>query len=264
MPAPATGQTVFLLGSAASFMASLGTALGALPVLVLPPASRRVQDVLQSMAAGIMLAATALSLVVPGLAAATARTGSPLAGAAVLTAGVLLGSWAIWWTDQHTPHEHFLRGHEGPASRRLQQGWLFTFALTLHNVPEGMAVGVGYGGGDVANGHALALAIFLQNVPEGFLVALALAAAGFRRRRAVLVSCATGVVESVGGVVGAAAVAVSAAILPWAMGFAAGAMLYVISHEIIPETHHNGHEDAATFGLLVGFALMVLMNAAFQ
>jgi len=257
------GPSVFALGLVASLMASLGTAVGALPVLGLPRVSQRLQDVLQSFAAGIMLAAAALSLILPGLASATTQLGTPVAGALVICAGVLLGSGGIFLVHRHAPHEHFLRGPEGPATRRLRRTWLFVIAITLHNFPEGLAVGVGFGGGDAGNGAALAIAIFLQNIPEGFIVALGLVAAGYPRGYAVLVACATGFVETAGGLAGAAAVSLARVALPWAMGIAAGAMLFVISHEIVPETHRNGYEDEATFGLIGGFLLMVLMNAVF-
>lgn len=258
---PLSSGSVFALGLLASVAASFGTALGALPVLAIRQISPRAQDVLQSVAAGIMLAATAFSLVVPGIAAAEARLGAALPATLVVTAGMLLGSLAVHLVHRHAPHVHFGGAPEGPKSRRLGQIWLFVVAITLHNFPEGMAVGVGFGGG-VASGTALGTAIFLQNLPEGFLVALGLAGVGYGRRRAVLVSCATGLVETVGGLVGAAAVSVAAAALPWAMGIAAGAMLFVISHEIVPETHRNGYEVEATFGLVAGFALMLLMHAA--
>lgn len=257
-PLPST--TVFALGLAASVGASFGTALGALPVLAVRRISPRAQDVLQSVAAGIMLAATAFSLVLPGIAAAEVRFGAAVPATLVVTGGMLLGSLAVHLVHRHAPHVHLAGGPEGPPARHLGRIWLFVIAITLHNFPEGMAVGVGFGGG-VASGTTLGIAIFLQNLPEGFLVALGLAGVGYGRGRAVLVSCATGLVESAGGLVGAAAVSVAAAALPWAMGIAAGAMLFVISHEIVPETHRNGHEVEATFGLVAGFALMLLMHA---
>lgn len=256
------GLPVFLLGAVASLAASLGTGAGALPVLAFSRVSQRAQDVLQALAAGIMLAAVAFALVVPGLERAEARLGSPVEGSLLVGLSVLLGAWAVLFVHQHAPHEHFLIGAEGPAGSGLRRTWLFVIAITLHNFPEGMAVGVGFGGGDVTNGVKLAVAIFLQNLPEGFVVALGLLAAGYGRSFAVVVSCLTGLVETLGGLVGAAAVALAVAFLPWAMGFAAGAMLFVISHEIVPETHRNGYETEATFGVIGGFVLMVVLDAA--
>lgn len=253
---------VFALGFMASAAASAGTGVGALPVLLVPKVSQRAQDVLQSIAAGIMLAATVMSLVTPGVEAGSRQFGSELAGGLVVAAAVVMGAVAILLVHQFAPHEHFLAGRAGPSSSSLRRTWLFIIAITLHNFPEGMAVGVGFGGGDIANGLALTVAIFTQNLPEGFVVALGLLAAGYRRRFAVGVSLGTGFVETVGGIVGAAAVATAAASLSWAMGFAAGAMLFVISHEIIPETHRNGYEMESTFGLIAGFVTMVVLDAA--
>jgi len=259
-----TNLSVFVLGFGASAAASLGTGIGALPVLSFGRVSQRAQDVLQSIAAGIMLAATVLSLVIPGVAAGTNQFGVALAGASVVALAMLLGALAVLWVHRRVPHEHFLTGRAGPLGSQLRRTWLFVIAITLHNFPEGMAVGVGFGGGQLANGLALASAIFLQNLPEGFVVALGLLAAGYRRGFSVLVSFLTGLVETMGGLVGAAAVAAATAALPWSMGFAAGAMLFVISHEIVPETHRNGYETEATFGLIGGFVVMVLLDAALR
>jgi ZIP family zinc transporter len=256
---------LFLVGAVASFAASLGTSVGALPVFAITRVSALAQDVLMSVAAGIMLAATAFSLVEPGLAVATQQAGSPLGGAAIVGASLLFGALAILFIHHHAPHAHFIKPTDSPALdvHRLREVWLFVIAITLHNFPEGLSVGVGFGGGHVDNGLALTLAIFLQNLPEGFVVALALVAHGYARTRAVLIACATGLVESVGGLVGALAVSLASAVLPWGLGFAGGAMLFVISHEIIPETHRNGHEAHATLGLIAGFVAMLLLNAVF-
>jgi ZIP family zinc transporter len=252
---------VFVLGLGASIAASLGTGAGALPVLAFGRVSQRTQDVLQSIAAGVMLAATVLSLVLPGIEAGARQHDSRVTGALMVAAAVLVGALAILMVHRHAPHEHFLAGRDGPTATRLRRTWLFVIAITLHNFPEGMAVGVGFGGGDIRNGLALGSAIFVQNLPEGFLVALGLLVAGYRKRFSIFASFATGMVETIGGLVGAAAVATSVLVLPWAMGFAAGAMLFVISHEIIPETHRNGFETEATFGLIGGFVAMVVLNA---
>lgn len=256
------GLPVFVLGLLASVAASLGTGAGALPVLAFRRVSLRAQDVLQSVAAGIMLAATTFSLVAPGVEAGAARFGRPVLGALAVAASALAGAGTILFLHRRSPHEHFVTGPDGPASVRLRRTWLFVIAITLHNFPEGLSVGVGFGGGDVANGVELTLAILLQNLPEGFVVALGLLAAGYRPSTSVLVLFGTGFVETVGGLAGAAAVSLSASVLPWSLGFAAGAMLFVVSHEVVPETHRNGHELEATFGLLGGFLLMVVLGAA--
>ncbi|HQR66311.1 MAG TPA: ZIP family metal transporter [Thermoanaerobaculia bacterium] len=259
-----SGFPVFFLGLLASVAASLGTGAGALPVLAIRSVSPKAQDVLQSAAAGIMLAATAFSLVAPGVQAGARLLGHPVSGALAVAASAFLGATAVLVLHRRAPHEHFVSGLDGPASNRLRRTWLFVIAITLHNFPEGLSVGVGFGGGDVANGLELTLAILLQNIPEGFVVALGLLAAGFSPGFSVLVSCATGFVETLGGLVGATAVSLSSSALPWALGVSAGAMLFVISHEIVPETHRNGFEVEATFGLLGGFFLMVALGAALR
>ncbi len=253
---------VFVVGAGASLAASAGTGIGALPVLSIRRVSQRAQDVLQSIAAGIMLAATMSSLVLPGVEAGSKLYGSQLVGALVVSAAALLGALGVLGVHRHAPHEHFLIGREGPLSSRIRRTWLFVIAITLHNFPEGMAVGVGFGGSDLGNGIALTTAIFVQNLPEGFIVALGLVSAGYRPGFAVATSLATGFVETVGGMVGAAAVSTAVAVLPWAMGIAAGAMLFVVSHEMIPETHRNGNETEATFGLIGGFVTMLILDAA--
>jgi ZIP family zinc transporter len=135
-------------------------------------------------------------------------------------------------------------------------------AITLHNLPEGLAVGVGFGTHGVASGSALALGIGVQNIPEGLVVALALVAAGYSRVFAASIAFASGLVEPVGGLLGAALLSVSQFMLPWGLAFAAGAMLFVVSHEIIPESHRKGHEREATIGLLAGFVVMMMLDTA--
>ena len=161
------------------------------------------------------------------------------------------------------PHEHFVLGKEGPETDRIARIWLFVMAITLHNFPEGMAVGVGFAGGEVSNGVTLAVGIGLQNVPEGFAVALSLISIGYSRSHAFWVATLTGLVEPVGGAMGAAAVSLAEPLMPIILGMAAGAMLFVISDEIIPETHRRGYENVATFSLLGGFVVMMFLDTAF-
>jgi len=254
-------QTV-LYGVAASAAAGLATGIGALPGLVFRNLSRRVLDALLGFAAGVMLAATAFSLVVPGIAYGERIYGGSAWAVAAVVAGILLGAVFLDRLDKWIPHDHFVKGHEGPSSS-LRKTWLFVLAITLHNFPEGLAVGVGFGGGTdeaVAEGTALALGIGLQNLPEGLAVFLPLVREGYGRGRALGIAAATGLVEPVAGALGAGLVAVFAPVLPLAMAFAAGAMLFVISDEIIPETHRGGHERLATFGVMVGFVVMMAMD----
>ena len=251
----------FLGGS----VAALATALGTLPVLFSQKLSERLQDTLFGFGAGVMLAACAFSLIIPGIAAARASQlfgGSGWAAGGVIGAAILLGGLALMWMDHVLPHEHFIKGREGHEARSLRRTWLFVFAIALHNVPEGLAIGVGYAGNEGVRANALATGIAIQDVPEGLVVAVALLAAGYRRWLAVTIGMASGLVEPLGAVLGAAIVGESAALLPWGLGFAAGAMLFVISHEIIPESHRKGHEAFATGGLMIGFVLMMLLDTA--
>ncbi len=208
--------------------------------------------------AGVMLAATSFSLIVPAVEAA----GGSTAGAFIVAAGMALGGLFLWVTDKYSPHEHFIKGPEGADARNLRRIWLFVIAITLHNFPEGLAVGVGFGGGDIANGITLAVGIGLQNMPEGLVVALALIAERYSRPYAFGVALATGLVEPVGGAIGAGIVSIARPVLPWGLAFAAGAMLFVISDEIIPESHRKGYETEATFGVMFGFIVMMIMDIA--
>lgn len=242
-------------------VAALATALGTLPVLLSQRLSERAQDTLFGFGAGVMLAACAFSLIIPGLNAARGAGAGAWGAGATVGGAILLGALVLLWMERLLPHEHFIKGVEGaPASRTLQRTWLFVFAIALHNLPEGLAIGVAHAGGDPLRANALATGIAIQDVPEGLVVAMALLAAGYRRALAVGLGMASGLVEPLGAVLGAAVVSASASLLPWGLGFAAGAMLFVISHEIIPESHRRGHETLATGGLMVGFVMMMLMD----
>ncbi|RZI76305.1 MAG: ZIP family metal transporter [Variovorax sp.] len=248
-----------LIGGSA---AALATALGTLPVLFSQRLSDRVQDTLFGFGAGVMLAACAFSLVIPGIAAAKAGGAGAWSAGGIVGGAILLGGLALLLMDRVLPHEHFIKGREGHSAQKLRRTWLFVIAIALHNLPEGLAIGVGYAGNDGVRANALAMGIAIQDVPEGLVVAVALLTAGYKRSFAVALGMASGLVEPVGAVIGAAIVGYSAALLPWGLGFAAGAMLFVISHEIIPESHRKGHEAFATGGLMVGFVLMMLLDTA--
>lgn len=256
------GWPLVYVGLLASLIAGVAAGIGALPVFAIASVSRRTQDVLLGLAAGIMLGATSFSLAIPGIEAGTERFGSVVVGATAVAVGMLAGAVGIWLAHRYLPHEHFIKGREGVARREVRRVWLFVIAITIHNFPEGLAVGVGFGGGDVANGVVLTAGIFLQNLPEGFVVALAILTLGIGRAAAVGIALLTGAVETVGGFVGAGAVSLSEALLPWGLAVAAGAMLFVISHEVIPETHAGGHETPATFAVIVGFAVMMVLDVA--
>jgi ZIP family zinc transporter len=248
-----------LLGFLGSLAAGAMTAAGAVPVLFGRTPSRRFRDLSLGFAAGVMLAASFFSLIIPALDAA----GEDFSGAgpaAIVCAAILLGMGAVHLMNELLPHEHFRSGREGPEAAALRRIWLFIIAIAIHNFPEGLAVGVGFGAGGFEGGLPLAIGIGLQNAPEGLAVAVALLGEGYSRGRSFAYAGLTGMVEPVGGILGAGVIVVSEPLLPWGLAFAAGAMLYVISAEIIPETHRHGHQQSATTGLVVGLCVMMLLD----
>lgn len=243
----------------AGWVAALATAGGAFPILMARQISARSVDALLGFGAGVMLAATAFSLLLPALEGAT-RLGLGSWGAAGLTAGgIALGALALLAADRALPHEHAPTG-DGLNSAPLERIGLFVAAIALHNIPEGLAIGVAYG--QEGGGSTVAGGIALQDIPEGLVVAAALAGAGVGRVKSFLVAAATGLAEPLAAVLGASLVVDLPALLPWALAFAAGAMLFVVSHEIIPESHRRGHESLATGGLIAGFCLMMVLDTA--
>lgn len=248
-------------GSLGSFLAGGCTALGALPIFLRRRWSASAQRVMLALAGGVMLGATIFSLLVPALEIAERRLQSALGGALLASAGLALGALGIWLVHSAVPHEHFMKGQEGSARLALGRNWLFVLAITLHNFPEGMSVGASYGSG-LGAGVAMAIGIGLQNLPEGLAVAAALVAAGSSRARAFAVAALTGLVEPLGGVLGVALVSWSDVLLPWGLSIAAGAMLFVISGEVIPETHREGSEGRATFGVIAGFIVMLVLDVS--
>lgn len=256
---PRVGQA-----GAAGLIAALATALGTLPVLLAQRFSERARDAMLGFGAGVMLAAVAFSLIVPALAAARAQGAVPLQAGATVGAGLLIGAALLLALETWVPHEHFIKGrdHSHASARALKRTWLFVFAVLLHNLPEGLAIGVGFGGTDFGAASVLATGIAIQDVPEGLVVALALRGAGYGRALSVGIGAGSGLIEPLGALAGAAVIATSSALLPWGLAFAAGAMLFVISHEIIPESHRAGHERFATGGLVLGFVLMMLLDTS--
>lgn len=255
----ALGLRYAVLGGTAGFAA---TALGALPALGLRSIPQRIEDSLLGMAAGMMLAASAFSLLLPGLAAGSEILGGKLAGAAVVVVGMGLGVLLMLGLDEFTPHEHEKNGPYGAGYERVSRIWLFVFAIALHNLPEGMAIGVSFSQADMAVGLPLTTAIALQDIPEGLAVALALRSAGFSPLLSVLVAAGSGLLEPLGALIGVGLASGLAVAYPIGLGLAAGAMIFVVSHEVIPETHRNGHQTPATLGLVAGFALMMVLDTA--
>ena len=253
-----------LYGFLASGAAALGTALGAALVFGIRELRPWTEDALLSGAAGIMLAASFYSLLQPAVAMGRESYGAGLPALLAVAAGFGIGGLALWTIHHFAPHEHFHTGAEGPPAPHLARLWLFVIAITLHNFPEGMAVGVAAAGGETSAGIALTLGIGVQNIPEGLAVATSLLAAGYGRPAAAAIAVATGLVEPVGGLLGASAAWLAAPLLPGILGFAAGAMVYIISDEIIPETHRPGHETVATFSLMVGVLLMLAFGVLLE
>ncbi|MFC4543775.1 ZIP family metal transporter [Halosolutus amylolyticus] len=248
------------------FIATLNL-IGASVVLVWRDPSERALDGALGFAAGVMLAAAFTSLIIPGIEQYSG--GDPIP----TLVGIVLGALFLDRADLLVPHAHYLlTGRTRPDqadpstslpldNERVVPVVLFILAITLHNMPEGLAVGVGFGSGNVENAIALMLAIGIQNVPEGLAVSVAAINAGLDRRfYAILAGLRSGIVEIPLAVLGALAVSTVEPLLPYAMGFAAGAMLFVISDEIIPETHTRGHERIATLGVMAGVVVMLYLD----
>lgn len=233
-------------------MAAAATALGAVPVLAMRRISAGVQGMLLGFGAGVMLAASVFSLLIPAFEAAHAQGASSHGAALLVALGLGAGAAVLLAMDRALPHTHHPDGARTGAAV-----WLFVFAIAVHNIPEGLAIGVASASAGAA---AVATGISLQNVPEGLIVAIALASAGYSRLFAFAVATVSGLMEPIAALFGSMMVSTSAAMLPWGLAGAAGAMLFVVSHEIIPESHRRGHETLATGGLIVGFVVMMVMD----
>ncbi len=244
---------IFWFGLSVSILVGLSTGFGALPILFTKKISDKLLDVLLGFSAGVMLAATCFSLIVPAL---------DLGGPLIVVIGIALGALVLHLIDRFVPHFHPTFGLEGPSSK-LSKVWLFVIAMTIHNFPEGLAVGIGFGSGDFAAGLVVAVAIALQNMPEGLAVALPLVREGYSRRKSLGYATLTGLVEPLGGLLGLVLISVFLPLQPFGLAFAAGAMLFVVSDEMIPESHRKGFEREATFGLITGFVLMMFMDCLF-
>lgn len=249
-------ENVIFVAIITSIIAGFSTGVGALPIFFTKNVSNKALDTMLGFAAGVMLAATSFSLVIPAIEAG----GGGLKGAIITFIGLFLGALFLDITDKHSPHVHLLDKRKEGNSSSLAKMWLFIIAIAIHNFPEGLAVGVGFGDGNVSNGITLAIGISLQNLPEGMAVALALVREKYNITKAFFIALLTGLVEPIGAFIGLALVNIAEPLLPLILAFAAGAMLFVISDEIIPETHKNGYERQATYGVVIGFALMVLLD----
>ena len=230
------------------------TAIGALIGFCFRKISHTFSDIVLSFAAGVMLAAAVIGLVIPSLEYSGGRW-----GILVTVAGIFAGALCLNLIDRLVPHLHKLAGpdiephHNGNLGRVL----LFVSAIAIHNLPEGIAAGVGFGSGNTTEALIIAGGIALQNIPEGMVIIAPMLSAGVKPSKTLAIALLTGLVEVVGTLIGYFAVSVASFILPFALAFAGGTMLYVISDEMIPETHAHGHERGATSALLVGFSLML-------
>ena len=240
--------TALGVGGATVFGSAIGFAFKKL--------SHRFSDIILSFAAGVMLAAAVLGLVIPSL-----EYGGKY-GILITVAGIFAGAVCLNGIDKLVPHLHKMAGSDIEAhhNRDLSRVLLFVMAIAIHNLPEGIAAGVGFGSGDSAQALLIAGGIALQNIPEGMVIIAPMLAAGVKPSKTFIIAAATGLVEVIGTFIGYFAVSVSTAILPFALSFAGGTMLYVISDEMIPETHAHGCERGATYALLVGFCIMLMSD----
>ena len=234
------------------------TAIGALLGFLLKNPSQKFSDFILSFAAGVMLCAAVVGLIIPSL-----EFGGDLA-VVISVIGILLGAVCLNLIDKLVPHLHKMTGidieNHPENSKKISKVLLFVIAIAIHNLPEGIAAGVSFGTGNVSHAITVAGGIALQNIPEGMVIIAPMIASGISKKRTFLIAIATGFVEVVGTLIGYFAVSVSTAILPFALAFAGGTMLYVISDEIIPETHSHGNERLATYALLIGFAIMLIFD----
>ena len=232
------------------------TVFGSLIGFAFKKLSHKFSDIVLSFAAGVMLAAAVLGLIIPSL-----DYGGKY-GLIVTVAGIFAGALCLNLIDKLVPHLHKMVGSdiEDHKSSGLSKVLLFVTAIAIHNLPEGIAAGVGFGTGNNAEALLIAGGIALQNIPEGMVIIGPMLAAGVKPGKTFLIATVTGLVEVAGTLIGYLAVNISSAILPFALAFAGGTMLYVISDEMIPETHAHGHERGATYALLVGFCVMLISD----
>lgn len=245
-----------------AFLTALGvggaTVIGALLGFLFKRIPHKFNDAVLGFAAGIMLCAAVVGLILPAIEAGGES------GIWVTAIGILVGALFLNGLDRFTPHLHSMAGVEQESHKAnnaaLDKVMLFVMAIAIHNLPEGLAAGVAFGSGDTGGGLSVAIGIALQNIPEGMVIISPLLMAGVSRKRTFLIAAFTGLIEIVGTMIGFFAVQITTAILPFALAFAGGTMLYVISDEMIPETHSHGYERMATYSLLFGFIIMLIMD----
>ena len=232
------------------------TVFGALIGFMFKKMSHKFSDIILSFAAGVMLAAAVLGLIMPSL-----EYGGKF-GLLTTVAGIFTGAICLNLIDKLVPHLHKMAGQdlEEHNNTKLSKVLLFVTAIAIHNLPEGIAAGVGFGSGNTSQAFLIAGGIALQNIPEGMVIIAPMLVAGVSPKRTFVIAMLTGLVEVVGTFIGYFAVSVSSLILPFALAFAGGTMLYVISDEMIPETHAHGQQRWATYALLIGFCIMLVSD----
>lgn len=237
----------------------MATVLGSFIGFVLKKIPHRFNDIILSFAAGIMLAAAVLGLIIPAM-----EKGEGVGNLLVVIAGILCGAVFLSLMDKVIPHMHHITGvdteQHAENTMHLNRVMLFVMAIAIHNLPEGIAAGVSFGTGNIADALTVAGGIALQNVPEGMVIISPMLNSGVKKSRAFIIALCTGIVEVIGTMIGYFVVNISVVILPFALAFAGGTMLYVISDEMIPETHSHGYEKGATYSLLIGFCIMLAMD----
>ncbi len=233
------------------------TVIGAVVGFVFKNISHRFSDIVLSFAAGVMLAAAVLGLILPSL-----EYGNKY-GWIITVAGIFVGALCLNLIDKLVPHLHKLveNGNNSSSKVDINKVLLFVTAIAIHNLPEGIAAGVGFGSGDSEQAIMIASGIALQNIPEGMVIIGPMLASGITPKRTFVIAAFTGLIEVVGTLIGYFSVSFSSVILPFALAFAGGTMIYVVSDEMIPETHSHGSERGATYALLVGFCLMLVTDA---
>lgn len=232
------------------------TVIGALIGFIFKKISHKFSDIVLSFAAGVMLSAAVLGLIIPSV-----EYGGEW-GLLITIAGIFTGAVCLNLIDRLVPHLHRLAGNdtESHPNANLSKVLLFVTAIAIHNLPEGIAAGVGFGSGDTSQALTIAGGIALQNIPEGMVIIAPMLAAGVKPSKTFFIAALTGIVEVIGTFIGYFAVSVASAILPFALAFAGGTMLYVVSDEMIPETHAHGNERGATYALLAGFCVMLVTD----
>ncbi len=245
-----------------ALIAGLATGFGALPIFFKREFSKRTLDIGLGFSAGIMLVASFTALVLPGLNEAKNIYGFGL-GLPISMSGLMLGYFFIIIVHDFLPHEHIFKQRDMKHQTKMNRMGLIVLAITLHNFPEGLSVGVGFGSGDEQSGMTLAMAIALQNMPEGLVVALGLLSEGASKIKAFYMALLSGLVEPFAAIIGLISASVTQYSLPIALGFAGGTMLFVICQEILPELFREGHERSATFGVILGIITMLSMNYYF-